>query len=324
VQVLTIQKWNFMKTIPYFLAGMIILALIFAVTPAKSMFNLAVSAEQKLAGLIVKTIKITEGEVSYLEGGSGETLLLLHGFGANKDNWNRMAMHLSSDYHIIAPDLPGFGDSFKNPDLDYDVPAQSRRLNELISALGLSQFHLAGNSMGGYIGGNYAADFPERIISLWLLDPLGVSSAPDSEMFTVISEKQRPAVLASNRDEYTNLLSFVFHQPPFMPDFIIDELSNQATANFSLNEKIFEDIHHSADFKVNFTSPLDTQLKGFSKPVLITWGDKDRVLHSQGASELAAIIPNTQIHLMKNIGHLPMLEAPKETAQQFIKFDEAK
>jgi len=312
-----------MKKIPYFLTGMIILATIFAVTPSKSMFNLAVSAEQTLAGLTVKTIKITEGEVSYLEGGSGETLLLLHGFGANKDNWNRMAMHLSSDFHIIAPDLPGFGDSFKDSSIDYDVPAQVGRLNELISALGLSQFHLAGNSMGGYIGGNYAADFPEKIISLWLLDPLGVSSAPDSEMFNMISEKQRPAVLASNREEYNNLLSFVFHQPPFMPDFIIDELSSQAKANFSLNEKIFEDIHHSADFKVNFTSPLEAQLKGFSKPVLITWGDKDRVLHAQGARELAAIIPKTEIHLMKNIGHLPMLEAPKETAQQFIKFADA-
>jgi len=58
------------------------------------------------------------------KGGKGETLVLLHGFGANKDNWTRLAKYLMSHYRIIAPDLPGFGESSSPNDIDYTVAAQ--------------------------------------------------------------------------------------------------------------------------------------------------------------------------------------------------------
>jgi abhydrolase domain-containing protein 6 len=310
-----------MKKVLYSFGMLIVITgLIYTFAPADILFKLAISAERKVAGLSVKTVNIDEGLVSYLEGGTGETLILLHGFGANKDSWNRLARNLSDDYHIIALDLPGFGDSFKPMTLDYDVDSQTKRLDEFINKLKLTQFHIAGNSLGGYIAGNYAALFSDNVRSLWLLNPLGVVSAPDSQMFEMIKQKKRPIVLAKDLSEYQELISYVFYQPPFLPDFFIVESAKQAQRDFPIHSKIFENIHHSADFEINLSSPLDIALKDFPKPVLITWGDKDRILHHDGAKVLASLIPNAKIQLMENMGHLPMMEAPTITADQFILF----
>lgn len=302
-----------------------IFAAIYWFAPSDKLFDIAVSAERNLAGLSAKTVNINDGEVAYLEGGKGQTLVLLHGFGANKDNWNRLAMHLASDYHIIAIDLPGFGDSFKNIAFSHDVPAQVQWVNDVVTALNLAQFHMAGNSMGGYIAGNYAATFPDKLLSLWLIDPLGVASAPNSEMFEMINQQQRPVILANSKAEYETLLSYVFHELPFMPDFVISALALQAQNDFTLHSKILADIHqlsnsHSGN-SVSFTSPLDKVLANIALPVLITWGAQDRVLHPEGAKRLAAVIPIVKVNLMDNIGHLPMIEAPSDTAEQFQLFN---
>jgi abhydrolase domain-containing protein 6 len=314
-------KTNQRKMFYFFVTLLLFIVIAYVITPSKKLFQLATSAEQALAGLSVKRLQISEGEISYLEGGKGETLLLLHGFGADKNNWNRLAKHLTSHYHVIAPDLPGFGDSFKNDKLSYDVLPQVNRLHELVKKLGLKKFHIAGNSMGGYIAGNYAAKYSEKISSLWLLNTLGVASVSKSEMFTQISQKKRPVVLAKNKKEYEELLQYVFHKRPFMPNFIVSELAKEAKRNFPIHAKIFDEIHNLKNFKVNFTSALDKVLKNFSKPVLITWGKKDRILHPDGAKALAFVIPKAQVRLMENVGHLPMIELPSATAKQFILFN---
>ena len=317
------------------------------ITPSETLYQVAVSTERSIAGLTAKKITISDGEIAYLEGGTGETLLLLHGFGANKDNWNRLAKHLTSDYHVIAIDLPGFGDSFKNIELDHDVSSQVKWLREFTTRLKLRQFHLGGNSMGGYVAGNYAAgnyaagnyaagnyatqysvkvttqdatSFKQNILSLWLIDPLGVATAPRSEMFEMVRNKQRPVVLAKNKPEYETLLSYVFHHPPFMPDFMITELAKQAEIDFDLHQKIFNDIHHLTNFEVNLSSPLELSLAQLTIPVLITWGDKDRIVNPLGAQRLADLFTMSQIDIMEGIGHLPMIEDPSATAESFLSF----
>ena len=293
----------------------------YLVTPSERLFQIGVSAERKLAGLSTKSIMIDEGEISYIEGGKGEVILFLHGFGANKDNWVRLAKHLTNDYSVIALDLPGFGNSFKDINLDYDVESQVSRINEFINQLGITKFHIAGNSMGGYIAGNYAAKYTEQIMSLWLLNTLGIQSADDSEMFKDIFENKRPMVLAKNKSEFEQLISFVFENQPFMPEFVISELSKNAIKNYVLNYKIFHEVHKLDQNKISFSLPLDYELANFIKPVLITWGRQDRVLHHSGAKVLSKIVPQSEIIIMDDVGHLPMMEAPKATASQFISFN---
>ena len=85
----------------------------------------------------------------YLEGGQGEPLLLLHGFGADKDNFVRAARFLTPHFHVIVPDQIGFGESAHPLQADYAPIAQSKRLHALMQALGIKNIHLGGSSMGG-------------------------------------------------------------------------------------------------------------------------------------------------------------------------------
>lgn len=276
--------------------------------------------ERNVANLAVRQINIQQGQIEYLEGGEGEVLILLHGFGADKDAWNRMAKHLTPHFHVIAIDLPGFGNSFKDRHLNYDVQMQVKWLKETVAHLNLSQFHLAGNSMGGYIAANYAALNPGKISSLWLINTLGVATAPDSKMFKDITQKKRPAVLANSKLQYKQLISNVFHNAPYMPDFFIEALARNAVDNFSMNKQIFDDIHHTSDHQVNFSSPLENALAGFERPLLITWGEKDKIVHPDGANILHKIVPTSKVKIIDQVGHVPMIEVPKLTARQFIDF----
>jgi abhydrolase domain-containing protein 6 len=62
------------------------------------------------AGLIKKEIKIDDHNIVYLEGGQGPTILLLHGYTGDKDNWIKFAPYLTKDYHVVIPDIPGYGE----------------------------------------------------------------------------------------------------------------------------------------------------------------------------------------------------------------------
>ena len=94
----------------------------------------------------------------YLEGGppDGEVVVMVHGFGGDKDNWPLYARHFTKRYRVIAPDLPGFGGNVRDPKLNYGGPAQTERLHAFVTELGLDNIHLAGNSMGGFISLTYA------------------------------------------------------------------------------------------------------------------------------------------------------------------------
>ncbi|WP_281561472.1 alpha/beta fold hydrolase [Thalassomonas sp. RHCl1] len=304
-----------MKIIAYILAGLLCLWLILAfLLPSERLFQLSIAAERFFAGLTVHKVQVGELELEYLRGGNGPKLLLLHGFGADKDNWNRLAQHLTKRFDVIAPDLPGFGNSSKNPELDYDALPQSKRIKQFADALGIKSFHLAGNSMGGYIAGNFAALYPESVQSLLLLAPFGVMGAQTSEMFTEIKQGKNPRVLVQNQEQFRQLLEVVFVDPPFIPQVIVDHLAQQAEKSLALNTKIFHQIHNFDQGIPLPTSPLNRVLKDYAAPTLVLWGDKDRVLDVSGAQVLKPLLLNPTVEVITNAGHLPMIEVPGQTA----------
>mgnify|MGYP006195450481 CR=1 FL=1 len=93
--------------------------------------------ERQLAGLDSRNVQVGEFNIHYYEGGpqGAETILMIHGFGADKGNWLRFSRPLTARYHVVALDLPGFGDSSK-PEASYDVGTQVERLNAFAKAIG--------------------------------------------------------------------------------------------------------------------------------------------------------------------------------------------
>src|SRR4030095_12978584 len=84
------------------------------------------------ANLELRSAEIAGFRIVYLEGGKGEPLVLVHGIGADKDNWTYTSALLSKHYHVIAVDLPGFGDSSKPANAHYRIEDQVERLHALI------------------------------------------------------------------------------------------------------------------------------------------------------------------------------------------------
>ncbi|MEO6064112.1 MAG: alpha/beta fold hydrolase, partial [Thermoflexales bacterium] len=118
----------------------------------------------------------------YDSAGDGPPLILLHGLQDEADTWRHIFRALAARYRVIAPDLPGFGRSDKRP-RGYGVPLYSGVVMVLAAELGLSRFGLIGNSLGAIVADALAAQHPDRVSALALLDgSLMVSKVPASRL----------------------------------------------------------------------------------------------------------------------------------------------
>ena len=302
--------------------GVISLAALFAGCTAPqqdSLFDNVIGMARSAADLETKTAAAGDVNLTYLErAGDGEVLLLLHGFSANKDNWIRFAAAMDKQYRIIAPDLAGHGDSDKALETDYDLIKQAERLDALMSNLGVEKFHLAGNSMGGAISAIYALNHPGKIQSLTLIDAAGVDGETRSEYYHALDKGANP-LIAEDEESFEFRMDFTMSQPPLVPWPLRPALYRQTMARIDINKKIFADMLATKE-KLAETN-FEQKLAGNTIPTLIMWGDEDRVLDVSAAAAFNKIIPGSQVHIFKGVGHLPMVEIPNESAavyQQFI------
>ncbi|MBU5617100.1 alpha/beta hydrolase [Psychrobacter sp. TAE2020] len=285
--------------------------------------TLAVSTTQKLvqyernkSDLDIKTFTLASGDkLTYAENVNvtGEPLLLIHGFGGNKDNFTRIANQLDS-YHLIIPDLLGFGNSSKPMAADYRADAQAERLHELLQAKGVaSNIHVAGNSMGGAISVAYAAKYPQDVKSLWLIDSAGFWSAGLPKSLEGATLEDNPLLITKTEDIYS-LYNFVMYKPPYIPKSVKAVFAQERIANKELDAKILEQIvMDNVEERAKVIAEYDI-------PTLVVWGDKDRVIKPETTELIKDIIPQAEVIMMPNIGHVPMIEAVKQTASDYKKF----
>lgn len=272
-----------------------------------------IHSERAKAGLTAKTIEIPGFQVAYLEGGSGDPLVLIHGSGEDKDNWTMVSNYLTDRFRVIALDLPGFGDSDKPAEGCYTAQDQAENVKTFVHALGLTSFHLGGHSLGGKIAAIYAAKNPSEVKSLWLLAPAGVYSARPSEMQTLLSQGVRIPIFGRTLEEYDRLLHFVMNNPPQIPRPVKKALIERAAADYELHNRIYQEIYKEA-------FPLEEIARDLTMPTRIVWGDQDRILNPSGAKILDTLLPDSSVLLLKGIGHAPMIETPELVAQDFDAF----
>ena len=125
-----------------------------------------------------QTLNLLQTQLSYLEWNQGkEPLLLLHGLADHALVWSNLGDYLASNYHIIAPDLRGHGESSK-PKEGYTFAEVIADLEELIEYLGWTKVHILGHSWGGKLAAIWATKHPERFRSLILVDPFFIDKIP--------------------------------------------------------------------------------------------------------------------------------------------------
>ena len=277
--------------------------------------TLAVNLERSASGLEHKTIVVGGETWYYLEGGpeDAEVLLLVHGFGGDKDNWTRFARSLTERYRVIAPDLPGFGESAWHADRDYSLFPQRKRIHGFAQALDLEQFHLAGNSMGGHLAALYTHRYPQDVISLTLVDNAGVSALVETDHQRALAKGQNPLIVESVED-FDVLLSFVAHKKPFVPWPVKGVFARRAVDHAESNHAIFD------SYKGDRSAGLEPVLGDIQEPVQIIWGELDRILDVSSVDVMRPLLPQAEVIIMKDTGHIPMLERPAETAAHYLSF----
>ncbi len=285
--------------------------------------TLAINTTQKLvqyernkSALDVKALTLASGDtLVYAENRNvtGKPLLLIHGFGGNKDNFTRIADKLEG-YHLIIPDLLGFGNSSKPMAADYRADAQATRLHELMQAKGLSSgVHIGGNSMGGAISVAYAAKYPTEVKSLWLIDSAGFWSAGLPKSLEGATLENNPLLINKTEDIY-KMYNFVMYKPPYIPKSVKAVFAQERLNNKQLDAKILEQI------VMDNVEERAEIIAEYKIPTLVVWGEQDQVIKPETVELIKEIIPQAQVITMPNIGHVPMIEAVKQTAADYKKF----
>ncbi len=275
--------------------------------------RMGLTLERMRCGLRAKKTSIPGFEIAYLEGGKGEPLLLIHGFGGDKDHFTRVSAKLTRRYHVIIPDLPGFGESSRPAGVTYTIDEQVERLRTFARQLGLSRVHLGGNSMGGGIAIAYAAKYPDEVESLWLLAPAMTEAALDSELIRNIEESGENFLLMRSHAEYKRTKGFVMARKTWVPHSVDHVLAERGIADFALHGLIFEQIRPEV-----FAGPG----KPIEVPTLLVWGQEDRVLNPKGAEALKALMPRAELIIKAGNGHMPMVESTGEAARDYLRFRE--
>lgn len=283
----------------------------------KASFLDALSRLSSLAPMArARQARVDGHEIHYLDLGpsAGEPVVLVHGFGANKENWLTLALLLRQrGYRLLIPDVPGFGQSSFLPKARYTYSAQARRLADWYAGLGLDPAHWVGSSMGGAICAVLAAEHPQRVASLTLMNAAGTAGARRSPLDHGLLSGQN-FLIPETYSEVVQLFRLTTHR-------------NQALWAGLVAPLLTRDMRHRAPVKrrlfhemLNPEVPLVELLPRIRARTLVLWGDQDRIIDSCCADIFQRHIPRAQTKILRDIGHLPMLEAPRLTARVLGRF----
>jgi pimeloyl-ACP methyl ester carboxylesterase len=215
-------------------------------------------------------------------------------------------------YRVIAPDLPGWGQSTRIDAASYAYPEQVERLHQFLQTLELRRVHLVGHSMGGFIAAAYAARYPEEVMTLGLLAPHGITGSEPSELALSVAAGDNWLV-ASSLPEFERLLDKVFARRPYIPKSVFRVAAARAINGSAKSARIFAETQ-------NNDPSLAERLGLIQAPSLIIWGDQDRVLHVSGGELFRKGIRNSELLVLPGIGHMPLMEKARECSAAWLKF----
>lgn len=294
------------------LAALALIVLVSLVFPAE-VTALGMWVERRFSGLTLRRAHVDGFDIPYLEGGSGEPLLLIHGFGGDKDNFTRVARFLTPHYRVIIPDLPGFGDATRDPKASYTIADQVGRVHTLVRQLGIERLHLAGCSMGGFISAQFCAPYGHMVDSVWLIDPSGTDASYQTPMVQHYLATGEMPLLVHKVSDFEGMIDATTHVRPFIPRVARTALGLRAVRDLELHTMIMKAIKTGSPV-------LESMFKPMATPALIMWGAEDKVLSPNAAESFRQLFPTSRVVIMPGLGHLPMVEAPRKAADEYLAF----
>ncbi|HEY0299758.1 MAG TPA: alpha/beta hydrolase [Rhizomicrobium sp.] len=249
-------------------------------------------------------------------------LLLLHGSNASLFTWEKWSERLSDRYRVVSVDLPGHGLTGATPNADYSNAGMANFVAAFADKIGLTNFALAGNSMGGGVAARFAEEHPGRVTVLILVDaggmrvkatgdriPLGFRLLRQGWLRPILSHLDpRPLVREGLNDAIVRKTILTQQMIDLYSDMALLEGSRAATA-----ERFSQYSPGDADF-------IKAHAGALTMPVLILWGEQDHLIPVAAAGAWRDAIPGSKLLIYAGTGHIPMEEVDFQSANDVRDF----
>jgi len=254
--------------------------------------------------------------------GRGDPLVLLHGLGGSKISWLPMLSGLAERHRVIAPDLPGHGESDKPRGVDFSPRYYARVVRMLMDAVDMERAVLVGNSMGGRVALELALRSSRRVSAMALLDPAVPGLRWRYVMgFTRIVPTEFGRVSLLLRRRWTEMaVKRLFANPGRLPPQAVRAAAEEFI-------RIYDDPAARLAFFASLRqivmerpAPFFASMRRVRQPTLVLFGDRDRLVPARLGTALAQSLPNAELHFMPDIGHVPQFEATEQTLDLLLPF----
>jgi pimeloyl-ACP methyl ester carboxylesterase len=260
-----------------------------------------------------RTAKVHGRDISYLEAGSGELLLLIHGMAGSAENWRGVIEPLGLANAVIAPDFPGHGESAPGGG-DYSLGSLASGLRDLMLTLGHERATLVGHSLGGGVAMQFAYQFPEMVERLVLVSSGGLG--PDvSPILRAAALPGADLFISATAGVGGHVGSVVGRGLGLLglgPNADVAEVARgyAALADGERRKAFLATLRSVVGTEGQRVAAFDLLYLAEAMPVLILWGDRDPIIpvaHGEAAHEA---LPNSRLEIFEGIGHMPQAEVP--------------
>lgn len=260
-----------------------------------------------------RTAELHGREVSYLGGGEGSALLLIHGIAVSSEHWRDVLEPLADRHAVIAPDLPGHGMSGGGPG-DYSLGNLASGLRDLLLSLGHERATLIGHSLGGGIAMQFAYQFPEMVERLVLVSSggLGPEVSPVLRAAALPGADLFIAATASMGEKAGSAIGRGMAAVGMRPGPDVAEVARgyAALAEPQRRKAFLATLRAVVGTKGQQVSASDRLYLAEEVPVLIVWGARDPIIPARHGEEAHRMLPGSQLEIFDGAGHMPQVEQP--------------
>ncbi|WP_156290623.1 alpha/beta fold hydrolase [Oceanobacillus salinisoli] len=248
----------------------------------------------------------------YYEEGQGVPVLFIHGSGPGVSawaNWRLVLPYFSKHFHVIAPDLAGFGSTEKLDEENYGMDVWVNQLSAMIENKGLERVSIVGNSLGGAIALHLAKRKPEWIHKIVLMGTVGVP-------FKLTEGLDKVWGYTPSYENMAELIDIFSYDDKYANDSDLIELRYKQTLEKE-NQEAFESMFPAPrQVHVNKLALSEEELREIKHPVLALHGREDQVIPVENSWKVFQSVTNVEIHLFSKCGHWIQIEKTDEFCKQ--------
>ena len=257
-------------------------------------------------------------DIAYRELGEGPAVLLLHGWPTSSHLWRNVLPAIAEHHRVIAPDLPGFGESSKPP-TGYDFPLFEGVIDGLLAALDVEQTAVVGHDLGGPIGVHWALSNRERVSAIALLNTLLYPEfSPEVIEFVMTLLDPERALDATSPDGLAEIMRL-----GVAADFTLgDDVIAAVQAPFTTQASRIALAAAGVGLNLRGFAEVTAGLPSLTMPVRVIYGEQDRVLPdvAQTVARLQGDIPHAEVTALPGCGHFLQEQEPERVGALLAEF----